>query len=52
MFVLKLNHMPFTVNLLLTSPVGQYSNDLEVVGVTHGAYQRTLGELVKGYSTG
>ena len=33
MFGLKLNCVPLTVNLPLTSPVGQYPNDLGVVGM-------------------
>ena len=33
MFGLKVNHVPLTVNLPLTSLVGQYRNDLEVVGM-------------------
>ena len=33
MFGLKVNRVPFTVNLPLTSPVGQYPNDLGVVGL-------------------
>ena len=33
MFGLKVNRLPLTVNVLLTSPVGQYPNDLGVVGL-------------------
>ena len=33
MFSLKVNRVPLTINLLLTSPVGQYPNDLGVVGL-------------------
>ena len=33
MFGLKVNRVPLTVNLPLTSPVGQYPNDLRVVGL-------------------
>ena len=33
MFGLKVNRVPLTVNLPLTSPVGQYPNDLRVVGM-------------------
>ena len=40
MFGLKVNLVPLTVNLPLTSPVCQYSNDLGVVGLRM--------ELIKG----
>ena len=33
MFSLKVNCVPLTVNLPLTSPIGQYPNDLGVVGL-------------------
>ena len=33
MFDLKVNRVPLTVNLPLTSPGGQYPNDLRVVGM-------------------
>ena len=33
MFGLKVNRVPLTVNLPLTSAVGQYPNDLRVVGL-------------------
>ena len=33
MFGLEVHRLPFTINLLLTLPVGQYPNDFRVVGL-------------------
>ena len=52
MFGLKVNRMPLTINLPLTSPIGQYPNDIGGNQDAHGAYQRAQGELVQSYSTG
>ena len=48
MFGLEVHLFPFTINLPLTLPVGQYPNDLRVVGVLMEPIKGLRGGLVQG----
>ena len=47
MFGLEVNRMPFTINLPLTLPVGQYPNDFRVVRLRMEPIKGLRGNLVK-----
>ena len=43
MFGLEVHRMPFTINLPLTPPVGQYPNDFKVVGLRMESIKGLMG---------
>ena len=47
MIVLEVHRMPFTINLPLTLPIGQYPNDFRVVGLRMEPIKGLRGNWVK-----